>query len=58
MWEMSALVFNNGSGFTKAGVAGDTAPKVVPHCSWCHTMHADQKIYLETRSRLRETSSV
>ena len=26
---MSALVFDNGSGMTKAGVAGDEAPKVV-----------------------------
>lgn len=26
---MSAVVFDNGSGFTKAGIAGDQAPKVV-----------------------------
>lgn len=26
---MSTLVFDNGSGFTKAGVAGHTTPKVV-----------------------------
>ncbi len=26
---MSALVFDDGSGYTKAGVAGDKAPKVV-----------------------------
>ena len=27
--EMSALVFDNGSGFIKAGVAGDDAPKLI-----------------------------